>query len=145
MLTCAELHSEGSLITLPGNIRQGCKWSVVSNTTAYYNTESITAVNYVNFFSIFSIFWKIVMTKICQISSQDFVEKVNFTKPFWFVSKLECLFPLDPTKLPCKLSMWACNHYWRGRLRTVKVVLNKVGHLLVYKQHKRGWEPQDLI
>ncbi len=40
----AELHSNGRLLALPSNIRLGWKCMEVTNTRAYYDTATITAV-----------------------------------------------------------------------------------------------------
>jgi hypothetical protein len=37
------IHSKGSLLAFPENIRQVLKWPIVSNTLAYRDTESITS------------------------------------------------------------------------------------------------------
>ncbi len=40
------LHNKGHLLSLPINIRLGCKWITVTNTLAYYDTDLITAVKF---------------------------------------------------------------------------------------------------
>jgi hypothetical protein len=38
------LHSNGRLLALPTNIRLGCEWLPVTNTSASYGTKLITTV-----------------------------------------------------------------------------------------------------
>ncbi len=38
------IHSKGSLLALPENIRLELKWLIVANTLAYYDAAEITAV-----------------------------------------------------------------------------------------------------
>jgi hypothetical protein len=50
------VHSKGWLPALPANMRSAWKWLTMTNTLAYYDTESVTAAKKV--FYIQKYFWQ---------------------------------------------------------------------------------------